>query len=306
MTPPTATRRALLATGAVLAAGTSTAQALTFRDLLPTLRLGANLERWFPVAAAQRPRRLGPGWWQDLRAAGFDHARLFIPRDAGAGEEVPRLFLQAIEDAATAGLPIMLGLADLYEPWSPWDDAAWRVMQARARLFGAATDPARVALAPLNEPAFDNPAAWTPVRDRLLAAARAAAPRHALAWGGHEWCSWRSLLRQVPPADPLTIAEVHDYEGGATPWVAERFGAVAAWRDRHAVPVIVAELGGALPHAEDEAAWARDLSVALPVLRRLGLPATLWAVTHGGHWRIQQGETPRPRPLLAEALRPRR
>ena len=108
MTPPTATRRALLATGAVLAAGTSTAQALTFRDLLPTLRLGANLERWFPVAAAQRPRRLGPGWWQDLRAAGFDHARLFIPRDAGAAEAVPRLFLQAIEGAATARLPLML------------------------------------------------------------------------------------------------------------------------------------------------------------------------------------------------------
>lgn len=297
------TRRAVLATGAVLAAGPARAQAPTFRDLLPSLRLGANLERWFPVAAAQRPRRLGRGWWQDLRAAGFDHARLFIPRDAGAGEDVPRLFLQAIEDADAAGLPVLLGLSDLYEPWNPWDDAAWRVMQGRARLFGGATDPARVALAPLNEPAFDNPAAWTPVRDRLLAATRAAAPRHALVWGGHEWCSWRSLLRQVPPADPLTIAEVHDYEGGAATWVAERFGAVAAWRDRHAVPVIVAELGGALPHAEDEAAWARDLAVALPVLRRLGLPATLWAVTHGGHWRIQQGETPRPRPRLAEALR---
>lgn len=298
---PDATRRALLAAGAALVA--APARAATLRDSVATLRIGANLERWFPVAASQRPRRLGRAWWQDLRGAGFDHVRLFIPRDAGDGEEVPRLFLQAIEDAGAAGLPVLLGLADLYEPSNPWDEAAWRVMQARARLFGTATDPVRVALGPLNEPAFDNPAAWTPVRDRLLAAARAAAPRHALVWGGHEWCSWRSLLRQAPPADPLTIAEAHDYEGGAAPWVAERFGAVAAWRDRHAVPVIVAELGGALPHAEDEAAWARDLSIALPVLRRLNLPATLWAVTHGGHWRLQQGEAPRPRPRLAEALR---
>jgi hypothetical protein len=296
-----ATRRALLGAAASLAA--MPAAASTLREAVPRLRLGANLERWFPIAASNRPRRLGAAWWQDLRAAGFDHARLFIPRDAGAGEEVPRLFLQAIEDAIGAGLPVFLGLADLYEQGSPWDEAAWRVMRARAALFGRAIDPARVALGPLNEPAFDDPRAWTPVRDRLLATARVEAPRHALVWGGHEWCSWRSLLRQPPPADPLTIAEVHDYEGGAAPWVAERFGAVAAWRDRHGVPVIVGELGGALPHAEDEAAWARDLSVALPVLRRLGLPVTLWAVTHGGHWRLQQGEAARPRPLLAEALR---
>ncbi len=300
---PVTDRRAVLAAALALAAGPAGAQAATLRDALPGLRLGANLERWFPIAASQRPRRLGRAWWQDLRGAGFDHVRLFIPRDAGGGEDVPRLFLQAIEDANEAGLPVFLGLADLYEPWSPWDEAAWWIMQARARLFGRATDPARVALGPLNEPAFDNPAAWTPVRDRLLATARAEAPRHALVWGGHEWCSWRSLLRQPPPADPLTIAEVHDYEGGAATWVAERFGAVAAWRDRHNVPVIVGELGGALPHAEDEAAWARDLSVALPVLRRLRLPATLWAVTHGGHWRLQSGEEARPRPRLAEALR---
>jgi hypothetical protein len=141
------------------------------------------------------------------------------------------------------------------------------------------------------------------VRDRLLALVRAEAPRHVLMWGGHEWCSWRSLLPQTPPRDPLTIAEVHDYQGGDAAWVAGRFGDVAAWSRRHRMPAMVTELGGALPHADNERAWAEDLGHALPVLRRLGLPATLWAVTHGGHWRLQQGDGPALRPALAAAVR---
>jgi hypothetical protein len=297
-----ATRRMMLAAGATILAGGTHAQPDP-RPGFAALRLGANLERWFPVAADQRARRLGRGWWEGLRAAGFDHARLFIPREVGGGEDVPRMFLAAIADANAAGLKVLLGLADLYEPDKPWDAAMLRRVAARARLFAGATDPAQVALAALNEPAFDDPAAWTPVRDRLLALVRAEAPRHALLWGGHEWCSWRSLLPQSPPADPLTIAEVHDYVGGDARAVADRFGQVAAWRDRHRLPVMVTEIGGGLPHATDEAAWAADLRRSLPELRRLRLPATLWAVTHGGAWRLQQGDGPTLRPLLAAAIR---
>jgi hypothetical protein len=129
------------------------------------------------------------------------------------------------------------------------------------------------------------------------------APAHTLVWGGHEWCSWRSLLPQSPPGDANTIAEVHDYEGGDAGWVAGRFGDVAGWGRRHGMRVMVTELGGAQPHREDEAAWAADLTRSLPELRRLGLPATLWAITHGGHWRLQAGSAPAPRPRLAAALR---
>ena len=300
-----ATRRALLAVGCALAgaAGQPARAQDDLRARFAALGLGANLERWFPIAADQRARRLGRGWWQELRGQGFDHARLFIPRDAGDGEDVPRLFLTAVEDANAAGLPVLLGLDDLYESTDPWNEARLRRMAARARLFARGTDPARVVLAPLNEPAFPSPAAWTPVRNRLLALVRAGAPRHVLMWGGHEWCSWRSLLPQSPPPDPLTIAEVHDYQGGDAAWIAERFGDAASWGRRHRMPVMVTELGGSLPHADNEHAWAEDLRRALPVLRRLGLPVTLWAVTHGGHWRLQQGEGPVLRPALAAALR---
>jgi hypothetical protein len=296
-----ATRRAVLAAG-LMPALPAVAQDDP-RARFAALGVGANLERWFPIAADQRPRRLGRGWWQGLRGQGFDHARLFLPRDAGDGEEIPRLFLTAVEDATAAGMPVLIGLDDLYESTDPWPEARLRRMAARARLFARATDPALVVLAPLNEPAFPSPAEWRPVRDRLLALVRAEAPRHVLMWGGHEWCSWRSLLPIAPPADPLTIAEVHDYQGGDAAWIAQRFGDVRGWSTRHRVPVMLTELGGALPHAENEQAWADDLSRILPLLRRLGLPATLWAVTHGGHWRLQVANGPALRPALAAAVR---
>ena len=300
-----ATRRAVLA-AALLPALPAAAQGVAEGDLrarFAGLGVGANLERWFPIAADNRPRRLGRGWWQGLRAQGFDHARLFLPRDAGDGDDVPRLFLAAVEDATAAGLPVLLALDDLFESTDPWPEARIARMAARGRLFARATDPALVALAPLNEPAFPSAAEWRPVRDRLLARLRAEAPRHALMWGGHEWCSWRSLLQIAPPADPLTIAEVHDYQGGDPAWIAQRFGDVQGWSRRQRVPAMVTELGGALPHAEDERAWAEDLARILPALRRLGLPATLWAVTHGGHWRLQQDQGPALRPALARAIR---
>lgn len=277
-------------------------------DRIGELRLGANLERWFPIAANNQARRLGAAWWTELRAAGFDHVRMFVPRveETGDGPEVPNLFRDATADAVAAGFTVLLGIADFYEQGSPWNDNAWRVWDRRARILADGTDPARVALAPLNEPAFDAAAAWLPVRDRLLTRLRAAAPRHTLAWGGHEWCSWRSLLEIEPPADRNAIAEVHDYQGGDTSAVEWRFNDVVAWRAKHGVPVIVSELGGALASGDDVNAWAADLRQALPVLARLRLPATLWAFTHGGAWRMQDAEAPRPRAALAAAIAGRR
>ncbi len=189
-------------------------------------------------------------------------------------------------------VPPGVSLSDFIKHDAPWGEREWRALSARAALFARATDPAQVVLAPVNEAVFPDAAAWMPVRDRLLAAVRRAAPRHTLMWGGQEWGSWRSLLQTEPPADSNTLVEVHDYEGGDADAVAWRFGQVAAWRERHGQTVLVAELGGAVNHREDRAAWAADLRRSLPVLRRLRLPAALWAYTHGGHWRLQPGEGP--------------
>ncbi len=294
-------RRALLASPLALAPGCAAAQpsapaqprapAAPLRDRLGGLRLGANVERWFTVASNNHPRRLGPAWWRGFRAAGFDHVRMFVPEVAqtGDGMEVPELFRGAVADATAAGLPVLLGVTDFIRHDPAWTERDWKVFAARAAFFSR-TDPAQVVLSPVNEAAFPDVATWMPVRDRLLGILRRTAPRHTLMWGGHEWGSWASLVKTAPPADPDTVAEVHDYVGGAANDVEWRFGQVAAWRERHRRTVLVAELGGALNHAENRAAWAADLRQSLPVLRRLRLPATLWAYTHGGSWRLQPGE----------------
>ena len=301
-------RRAVLALpAAALAAPPAAAQdraAGGLRQRLADLRLGANLERWYPVARDRQPRRLGRDWWRAFRAAGFDHARMFLPpvAETGGGTDILGLWLQAVEDASAVGLPVLLGLSDSFHHSNPWGERDWQALAARTAFFGARTDPAQVVLAPLNEPAFPDTATWVPVRDRLLAATRRAAPRHVLMWGGREWCSARSLTEMPPPADPNTVAEAHDYQGGGAASVRARFAPLAAWRDRHGIPVLVTELGGADAHKTDPAALAADLGQSLPVLRALGLPVALWAYTHGGWWRLQRGDEPVPRPELRAAL----
>jgi hypothetical protein len=301
---PLARRRALLAAGAtpLLAAA---ARAPDLRARLARLRLGANLERWFAITRDNHPRRLGPEWWRGLRAAGFDHARIFVPevKHTGEGTEVLAMYAEAVGDAVAAGLPVLLGMTDCLHHSAPWDERDWRAFAARAAFFAARADPAHVVLAPLNEPAFPDTATWLPVRDRLLGMMRRAAPRHVLMWGGREWCSQASLLETAPPSDPNTVAEVHDYAGGDAGAVEGRFAAVAAWRDRHRLPVLVSEINGPQPHATDRAAWAADLRQSLPVLRRLRLPAALWAYTHGTWWTLQPGDSPVPHPELRAVLR---
>ncbi|CAA9227243.1 MAG: GH5_39 / GH5_25 [uncultured Acetobacteraceae bacterium] len=306
-------RRAFLTAPLALSPGCATAQgpaaaqprtpAVPLRERLGALGVGANVERWFAVASNNHPRRLGPAWWRGFREAGFDHVRLFIPEVGATGEgmEIPELFRGAVADATAAGLPVLIGLSDFIKHDAPWGEREWSALAARAALF-ARTDPGRVVLAPVNEAVFPDPAAWMPVRDRLLGVLRRAAPRHTLMWGGHEWGSWASLVQTAPPADPNTIVEVHDYVGGDAGAVEWRFGQVAAWRERHRQTVLVAELGGATAHAENRGAWAADLRQSLPVLRRLRLPATLWAYTHGGHWRMQPGEGTALYPELRGAL----
>ena len=297
-------RRSLLAASAALSLPAAAQQPHPLRARLGNLRLGANLERWFPVAENNQPRRLGPTWWRQFRAAGFDHARLFIPnvQDSGEGEDLLRLFAEAAMDATNNGIPVLLGLTDSFHQSSPWGEREWRALEARAGYLAARTDPAMLVLAPLNEAAFPDAAAWAPMRDRLLALVRRHAPRHMLAWGGYEWSSLRSLATMPPPADRDTIAEIHDYQGGNTAAVGRRFAAATAWRDRHGIPVLVSELGGAQGHEENREAHAADLAQSLPALRQLRLPATLWAYTHGSWWRLQDGASATPRQPIRDLL----
>lgn len=295
--PPS--RRSVLAV-TLLGAAPAAAQRGDLRTRLAGLRCGANLERWFPIARAKQARRLGRGWWREFRAAGFDHARMFVPKGAG-GEDMLALFAQAIEDAVSVGLPVLFGLNDILDEGTP-EAADWNTLAARARFMVRRTDPAMVVLAPLNEPAFRTTAAWVPVRDRMLQVIRAEAPRHLLMWGGREWNSLRSLLEIRPAEDPWTVAEVHDYLGGSAAEVRQRFVQATAWRERHGIPVLVAEYSGHGGHRAELSGWIGDLRQGLPILRELALPVTLWSYNDGGWYRLQPGDGPAPFPEVRALL----
>ena len=172
------------------------------RERLGALRLGANLERWFTIGSNNHPRCLGRAWWRGFKGAGFDHVRLFIPDVAytGDGLGIAEMYREAAADAVSAGLPVLVGLSDFFKHGEPWGDRHWKALEDRAAVF-ARTDPSHIVLAPVNESAFPDAPAWTPVRDRLLGVVRRAAPHPRL--GRHEWGSSRSLLQTTrPPPTP--------------------------------------------------------------------------------------------------------
>jgi len=105
------------------------------------------------------------------------------------------------------------------------------------------------------------------------------------AYAGREWVV-EEVRRMLGAGIVDTVHNHHNY----------------AWRERHGQTVLVAELGGAVNHRENRAAWAADLRQSLPVLRRLRLPVALWAYTHGGAWRLQPGEGPALHPEFRGAL----
>lgn len=294
---PSLPRRALLA-APLLAAIDAAAQPADFRTRLARLRCGANLERWYPVTRDNHPRRLGRGWWRDFRAAGFDHARLIVPAE---GIELFGMFQDAMDDARAAGVPVLLALQDIVHQGSP-ESRDIEGLGKRARWFATRTDPEMVVFAPVNEPAFETTARWQPIRDAMLAAIRKEAPRHLLMWGGKEWNSIRSLPEMTPPADPWTIAEVHDYGGGSPAEVRRRFAAAVAWRERHKIPVLCAEYNGSGEKQERRERWIEDLRAGLPVLRELAIPATIWSYSHGGWYRLQPEDGPAPYPEVRRLL----
>ena len=48
------------------------------------------------------------------------------------GRDLLELFLQAVTDANSAGLPVLLGLMDSFHQSSPWGEREWRVLDGRA------------------------------------------------------------------------------------------------------------------------------------------------------------------------------
>jgi aryl-phospho-beta-D-glucosidase BglC (GH1 family) len=168
-----------------------------------------------------------------------------------------------------------------------------RTWAALAAHFGERTSPSQVLLEIFNEPVFDtNPAAWFPIRRRLVEVIRSAAPHHTIVAGGPNWSSLDGLLNSRPLGDDNVVYTFHFYEPfefthQGAPWVqgplrdmsqvrypeisrsrrdvATRIRSAAAWGARYGVPVWAGEFGAypAVAPAADRLRWLRDVRAAL-------------------------------------------
>src|SRR5439155_14989569 len=132
-----------------------------------------------------------------------------------------------------------------------------------------------------------NPAAWFPVRQRLVQSIRAAAPRHTIVAGGPNWSSLDGLLMSRPLRDDNVVYTFHFYEPfefthQGAPWVSgpvrglagvgydaplqveQRIASAADWARRHGVAVWAGEFGAypAVAPRADRLRWLHDVRVA--------------------------------------------
>jgi aryl-phospho-beta-D-glucosidase BglC (GH1 family) len=274
--------------------------------LLARLTRGVNISRWFryPAQDAEQHYR---GFITDadldlLVVLGVTCVRLAVD---------PRYLNLTYLDEAVArlmgrGLAVVLDYHDEsreIETGPAAVDALERAWAALAAHF-APVSPDVLLLEIFNEPVFDGDAArWFPIRRRLAAAIRAAAPLHTIVAGGPNWSSLDGLLASRPLEDTNVLYTFHFYEPfefthQGAPWVQgpvarmrnvrypatpqqarhveRRIASAAEWARRHNVPVWAGEFGAYPPYApkNDRLRWLYDVRTALD---RHGIGWALWS-----------------------------
>jgi hypothetical protein len=274
--------------------------------LLAKLARGVNVSRWFRYPAAESEHHYR-GFITEadldlLVAIGVTAVRLAVD---------PRYLDLTYVDEAVArltgrGLVVVLDYHDesrAVESGPAAVDALERTWAALAAHVTRAP-PDRLLLEVFNEPVFDrDPAAWFPIRRRLAAAIRAAAPLHTIVAGGPNWSSLDGLLASDPLEDENVLYTFHFYEPfefthQGAPWVQgpvsrmrnvrypasprqaghieRRVASAAEWARRHDVPVWAGEFGAYPPHAPktDRLRWLYDVRTAL---ERHGIGWAVWS-----------------------------
>jgi len=100
--------------------------------------------------------------------------------------------------------------------------AFWKSLAAHLSV----RDPEYVFIEPMNEPVFqDDPQAWLPIQERLIAVIRASAPQHTLIATSALWSGLDTFLRLTPVSDPNVVYNFHYYE----PFIFTHQGAAWTW-----------------------------------------------------------------------------
>lgn len=213
--------RALCALLLLASAGTTAAA-----DASPTaegFRRGVNLNQWLDAYAT------GPVSAQELRnlrAAGFDHARLPVdpvalgwsPKRGPALPDMDRL-RDAIDAILGSGLDVIVDMhleADTQKAIEDDSDQAdafvalWSWLAAQLRQ----TPSDRVAVELLNEPQYyglGGSIRWSRYQQRLVRTVRAVLPRHPIVVSGRDTGSLEGLVELSPLDDDRLIYSFHFY-----------------------------------------------------------------------------------------------
>ncbi len=217
-------------------------------------RRGVNVDRWFINPSATYPRPPGSTDFitatdmQLIRALGFDHVRLLVHMQQVFVESTPAqldpkgvaALDQGIQLAMDHGLNV---IADLHstDP-EHWERYSYRLEQEDGFIDTFVTfwkafashlaryDADRLLIQPMNEPIFEGqPQAWLPMQEQLVAAIRAAAPRHTIIAVPAEWQARRLLLELEPLADDNIVYDFHYYEPASFIFQGYYRNAVSGW-----------------------------------------------------------------------------
>ena len=274
--------------------------------LLQKLARGVNISRWFRYPATDSEQHYR-GFVIDadldlLVAMGVTTVRLAV--------DPQYMHLQYLDEAVARltgrGLVVVFDYHDESRTIETGPAAVEALERAWSALAAhlAHVPPDRLLLEIFNESVFDeDPAAWFPIRRRLAAAIRAAAPAHTIVAGGPNWSSLDGLLASEPLDDDNVLYTFHFYEpfefthqgapwvGGAvgrmrnirypatpqqTGHVERRVASAEEWARRHNVPAWAGEFGAYPPHApkNDRLRWLYDVRTAL---ERHGIGWAVWS-----------------------------
>jgi aryl-phospho-beta-D-glucosidase BglC (GH1 family) len=196
------------------------------------LRHGVDLSHWFAQVFAKEgyTKAHFDAYFTardaDLVAAmGFDHVRFTVEPAPMFDEAAPDTLKADYMATFDAALDMLLArgltvLVDVHpaEDWKARLNTDDELVESFARFWRAfaahlsKTDPDRVVLEIINEPTVKDPYRWMGIQAKLVAAARAGAPRHTLMATGANWSSLPDLLRLEPVADPNVIYTFHLYD----------------------------------------------------------------------------------------------
>jgi endoglucanase len=198
---------------------------------LTKLRRGINTSHWF----AQLPNKQGynkshfdthttAGDIALIKAMGFDHIRFGLEIgpmfDSKTPENIPTQYLAYIDHAIDTMLTVGLAVVVDIHPSDEFKKnlADDKHVDAFGKFWGAfathlsTRDPERVFLEVINEPMVEDGYRWMGIQTKLIAAIRAAAPRHTIIATAHRWSSPGEFLFLEPVADPNVIYNFHFYE----------------------------------------------------------------------------------------------